>query len=293
MKTVPAKTIVTRITRGGWFGCDYNMNIYRGCTHGCIYCDSRSHCYHIENFDEVAAKENALEIIAHELSHKILRGVVGTGAMSDPYNQYEECFNLTGGALELLERYGFGVHVVTKSDLITRDIDLYKAIGENASVCLCLTVTTFDDELCKKIEPRAPVTSRRLAAIKELSQAGIYTGITLMPVLPFINDTWENVSAIVEAAAKSGAKFIYPLFGVTLREGQRGYFYDRLTENFPGKKEKYISRFGSSYQCDSPNAAGIWKRFAALCDRFGLFYNMRDIVAGYKSENKFEQLRLF
>jgi DNA repair photolyase len=294
MKTIPAKTIITRVKCGDtWFGCDYNMNIYRGCCHGCIYCDSRSDCYRVENFDRVAAKENALDIIGRELSHKVFHGVVGTGAMSDPYNPFEMRENLTRGALELLDRYGFGVHLITKSDLVTRDIDRLQAVGEHSPVCVCLTVTTFDDALCKKIEPRAPVTSQRLAAIKKLSQSGIFTGITLMPILPYINDTWENISAIVTAAAENGARFIYPFFGVTMRDSQREYLYNRLDENFPGMKEKYKQRFGNYYKCNSPNSSRLYRQFAELCGKYGLLYKMNEIIAAYKQGRTCEQLRLF
>lgn len=295
METVAAKTIITRCKSRAWFGTDYNMNIYRGCCHGCIYCDSRSDCYHIERFGIVRAKENALHIIRDELRSKVRTGVVGTGSMSDPYNPYEEREQLTRHALELLDAYGFGVAVTTKSDLIKRDLDVLQGIQEHSPVLCKVTVTTWDDHLASKVEPHAPSPSRRLEAVKALADAGLFTGILLMPVLPYLEDNEDNILEIVRRAAESGARFLYPAFGVTLRQNQREYFLDKLEEAFPEQrlKERYVRRYGSSYECHSPRAKALWQSFAAACDSAGLLYKMQDIVRGYKQGYADRQIRLF
>lgn len=283
IQEIPAKTIVTRSQHTqDWFGCDYNMNIYKGCCHGCIYCDSRSECYGVDHFDEVRCKQDALVIIERELKGKRKTGVVGTGAMSDPYNPYEATRKLTRGALTCIDRYGFGISTMTKSALITRDIDVYKRIAAHSPVCVMLTVTTADDALCSKIEPHVSLSSVRFAAVKELSEAGLFAGVLLMPLLPFINDTEENVSAIVVEAAKAGARFIYPAFGVTLRQNQRVHFYEQIDRLFPGTKQKYMETFGDSYNCTSPNVKALHSAFVSLCRQFGLAYKMDGIIAAYK-----------
>lgn len=282
MEYVKAKTLVSKTKTTGWFGNDYNMNIYRGCCHGCIYCDSRSECYRIDDFDTVKAKENALQLIRDDLRRKVKSGVIGTGAMSDPYNPFEEKHCLTRHALELVNAYGFGISIATKSPLVTRDIDILKDISSHSPVLVKLTVTTADDELCKRIEPNVPASSERFEALRKLSDAGIYCGVLLMPLLPFINDTEENVLQIVNRAHNCDAKFIYPAFGVTLRTNQRLHFYNKLDEQFPGLKSKYISRFGERYSCTSPNARALHAAFADACNKCGLLYKMSDIISGYK-----------
>ena len=294
MEFIPAKTIVSGFAEGNsWFGSNYNMNIYKGCCHGCIYCDSRSECYRVEDFDTVRAKENALATIERELKSKRRTGIVGTGAMSDPYNPFEKEFKLTKGALELIDRYRFGIAIATKSDLITRDSGLLKSISAHSPVLAKLTITTADDDLCKKIEPNAPPSSARFAAVKKLTDAGIFAGVLLMPVLPFIEDTAENIAGIVKLAHENGAKFIYPAFGVTLRQNQRDWFYQKLDESFPGMKAKYIKQFGDAYECRSPNAQTLWKTFQSECEQYGIIYKMPDIIEGYKSGYNEEQLSLF
>ncbi len=295
MKFIPAKTIISGYAPDNpWFGNNYNMNIYKGCCHGCIYCDSRSECYKVENFDEVRAKENALVIIERELKSKRKKGVIGTGAMSDPYNPFEKKYMLTGGALELINRYKFGVSIATKSDLIIRDIPVLKKIAAHSPVLVKITITAADDMLCNKIEPNAPPSSARFAAIKELSQEGIYSGILLMPVLPFLEDNEENITAITRLAYESGAKFIYPAFGVTLRQNQRDWYFKKLDEFFPSVKEKYIRQFGDAYECRSPKAKELWNLFKYQCDKNNILYRMEDIIKSYKHgyyDNK--QISLF
>lgn len=293
MEYISAKTIVTKKKDSSWFGTDYNMNIYKGCCHGCIYCDSRSECYRIEEFDKVRAKENALSIIRDELRRKVKTGVVATGSMSDPYNPYEKELQLTRRALELLEAFGFGVSIATKSTLITRDIDILKGIAEYSPVICKITVTSTDDEISKKIEPGAPVSSERLKAIKQLSDAGIYVGILFMPMLPFITDTEENILGMVQLAKEAGARFIYPSFGVTLRTNQRDHFYQHLDLEFPGLKEKYIAKYGLRYQCGIPGAKAKYEKFAKECQENKIFYTMSDIILDYKRPYTHKQMSLF
>ena len=294
MEFIPAKTIISGYAASNpWFGNNYNMNIYKGCCHGCIYCDSRSECYGVENFDKVRAKENALALIARELKSKRRSGVIGTGAMSDPYNPFEKEFKLTRGALELIDRYGFGVSIATKSDLISRDIDILKAISAHSPVLIKITITTADDILCKKIESNVATSSERFATIKKLADKGIFAGVLLMPVLPFIEDNEDNISNIIKLAHESGAKFIYPAFGVTLRKNQRAWYYSKLDEHFPSIKGKYIKQYGNAYECPSPKSKELWKLFQWECDKKGILYRMDDIIKNYKQGYGNAQLSLF
>ena len=295
MEYIPAKSIVNRTKDPSWFGTEYNMNIYRGCCHGCIYCDSRSDCYHIDGFDQVKAKADALRIIRDDLERKAKPGVVATGSMSDPYNPFEEELQLTRRALTLLEAYGFGVAVATKSDLIVRDIDVLSSIHRTMPAICKITLTTCGDALAAKVEPGAPPPSRRLAAVERLSGAGIFTGILMMPILPFLEDSPENIRDIVDRAADAGAKFIYPALGMTCRAGQREYFYQQLERRFPGQglAERYRRRYGDRYQCASPRARALWEVFREVCNRRGILYSMGHIVAASRRGHETDQLSLF
>ena len=269
------------------------MNIYRGCSHGCIYCDSRSVCYKIDDFDTVKAKKDALRIIRDDLLKKRKPGVVGTGAMSDPYNPHEKELKLTRNALELLNAYRFGVAISTKSTLISRDINILKDIQAKAPVLVKITITTADDDLSKIIEPGAPVSKERFAVIKTLTDNGLYAGILMMPILPFIEDTEENIIGIVNKAKENGARFIFPAIGMTLRQGNREYYYEKLDQFFPGVKEKYVKRYGERYSCSSPAAKRLWNMFTQECNNARMLYQMKDIVAGYKRGYTLRQLNLF
>lgn len=284
MQTIPAKTIVTRNKNTAWFGCEYNMNLYRGCCHGCLYCDSRSDCYHTEDFTTVRAKQNALRIVRDNLAHRVKRGVVNSGAMSDPYNPFEKKEQLTRNALALLDAYEFGAALATKSNLIVRDIDILKSIQLHSPVLCKITITTPHDALAKKLEPAAPSPTERFEAVAQLAAAGIFAGILLMPVLPFLQDDDAAILAVVHRAAAAGARFVYPYFGLTMRSGQREYFFAGLEKAFPGKglAAQYRSRFGTRYHCPSPRAKQLWATFTAACNEAGLLYNMRDIVAAYR-----------
>jgi len=293
MDYIPAKTIVTHVKHHNWFGIDYNMNIYRGCSHGCIYCDSRSLCYRLENFDTIRAKQDALRIIRDDLLKKRKRGVIGTGAMSDPYNPFEREHKLTRNALELINAYRFGVAIATKSDLICRDAAVLKDIQVHSPVLVKMTITTADDNLCKIVEPQAPLSSERFSAVRALSDIGVYAGVLMMPLLPFINDTEENIITIVRKAKENGARFIYGDMGMTLRAGNREYYYENLDKHFPGIKEKYIKKYDERYHCSSPNAKRLWSIFADECNRLGLRYDMKDIIIDYKRGYTAKQLELF
>lgn len=294
MEFISAKTILSGYRNGDqWFGENYRMNIYKGCCHGCIYCDSRSEVYRVENFDKVRAKENALALIARELAAKQRRGVIATGAMSDPYNPFEKEYALTRGALELVDSSRFGISIATKSGLITRDLEILKSIQKHSPVLVKITITAANDLLSEKVEPYAAVSSKRFAVIRKLSESGIFSGILLMPVLPFLEDNEENISGIVRLAYENKAKFIYPAFGVTLRQNQREWYYKKLDESFPGLKARYIQQFGNAYECLSPNLKSLWQLFQKECNRFGLLYKMEDIIKGYTEGYGGRQLSLF
>ena len=281
MDYIPAKHILIRSKSTAWFGTDHTVNLYRGCCHGCLYCDSRSDWYRNPDFDRVTAKSDALRILRDELARKVRPAFIAMGAMSDPYNPFEEELLLTRHALELIDAYDCGVSVDTKSDLIVRDIDLYQSIQAHSPVICKLTVTTVDEDLAAKVEPRAPSPAQRLAAIRSLAQAGLFCGVLLMPVLPFLEDRPEQVLSVVDRSADAGAKFIYSGFGVTMRQGQREYFLRELDRAFPGEhlSRRYLARYGDRYRCPSPRARELWEVFAARCRERGLLYQMPHIVS--------------
>lgn len=295
IEEIPAKTLVQKVRAGnyGWFGIDYNMNLYKGCSHGCIYCDSRSNCYRIEEFDRVRVKADTADMLWKELKSKREKGVVGIGAMSDTYNPYEKKLEVTRNALKILGDYGFGVSIDTKSALVARDADLIKRIAQEHSAIVKLTITTADDELSKKIEPYVNVSSKRFEALKELSLAGIFCGVLMTPLLPFITDSEENIKEIVKLTYENGGKFVYCMFGVTLRENQREYFYEQLDKKFYGVAHQYIQCFGTAYVCESLKRKQLQKLLESECKKYGLLFNMKDIVEGYKRPKEYQQLSLF
>jgi len=276
IKEIQAKTLLARVKgRDDWFGLYYNMNLYRGCQHQCIYCDSRSECYQIEDFDhDVLVKANAIELLRRELRGKRVTGTIGTGSMNDPYMPLEAEIRLTRRALEVIAEFGFPVHAITKSDLVLRDLDLLEEIRRKTYAAVTFTVTTADDALSKRLEPGAPVSSLRLAAMRTLSQGGLLTGITLMPVLPFIEDSEENIRQVVTLAADNGARYILPAFGMTLRDRQRTYYYKKLDRLFPGLRLRYESTFGERYSASAQNAGRLANVFNDLCRGFGIATKM-------------------
>lgn len=289
MELIPTKSILQKATYGNqWFGIDYNMNLYKGCSHKCIYCDSRSNCYQITDFDRVRGKENEIAILSQELKGKRKKGVIGIGAMSDTYNPLEKHYEITKKALQLISYYGFGVSIETKSDLIVRDISILEEINSKADVILKFTITTADDNLAKLIEPGVCVSSERWMAMKQLSEAGLFVGTLLTPILPFITDTEENIKQIIRFSVENGAKFVFSMGGVSLRENQRDYYYQQLDKLFPGLKEKYIKTYGNEYFCYSLQN---WKNlFEKECTKYGLLYKMEDIIKAYRKEADTKQL---
>ncbi len=276
IKEIQAKTLLSHVKQPDpWFGLKYNMNLYRGCQHRCIYCDSRSECYQIEDFDgEVLVKANAIELLQKELPRKRKKGTIGTGSMNDPYMPVERKLNLTGRALKVIARFGFPVHVLTKSDLVLRDVEILQDINR-AYAAVSFTITTADDALGKKVEPGASRVSDRFAAIRTLAEHGIYTGITMMPILPYLEDNEENITAIVEKAREFGAAYIIPSFGMTLRDRQRMYYYQKLDELFPGVRRHYQARYGNQYSCVPGNVERLAEVFYGLCEKHNISTRMK------------------
>lgn len=239
------------------------MNLYRGCTHGCIYCDSRSSIYQINHeFEDIEVKENALELLKKSLINKRQKVMIGTGSMADPYMPLEKRIEYTRNALKLIYKYGHGFTCITKSDLILRDLDLIKKINEKTKAVVQMTLTTADEDLCKVLEPNVCTTKRRVEVLKTLNENGIPTIVWLCPILPFINDTEENINRIIDYCIDSNVKGILcHQMGMTLRDGNREYFYKKLDENFPGLKEKYIAHFKNNYEIPSPHNAKLMKIF--------------------------------
>ena len=290
MHFVDAKGILT--TNGGQCG----MNIYRGCSHGCIYCDSRSKCYHFTHpFEDIEVKQNAPELLERALKSKRKKCVIGTGAMSDPYMHCEEELKLTRKCLEIIKAYGFGVAVQTKSDRILRDIDLLDEINREAKSVVQMTLTTYDDDLCAVLEPNVCNTKRRIEVLERMRERGIPTVVWLTPVLPFINDRLENITAILNECVRVGVKGVIDFgMGLTLREGDREYYYAALDKHFPGMKHKYIQTYGNAYELPSPNSRELTELKRQICKENGILYKP-DEVFQYMSElpEKYPQMSLF
>lgn len=274
IREIEAKTLLSSVKQPDeWFGLKYNMNLYRGCQHQCIYCDSRSECYQIENFADILVKANAVELLERELSHKRIVGTIGTGSMNDPYMPVEERFNLTGQALKVIARYGFPVHILTKSHLVLKDLDTLQSI-KRVYAAVSFTITTADDSLGRKVEPGAPLVSERLRAMRILAEHGILTGALMMPILPFIEDNEENISAVISKAKEAGATYIIPWIGMSLRDRQRDYYYVQLDRLFPGLRQRYQRAYGERYTCPAPRASQLERHFHAECTRLDLLTRM-------------------
>ena len=272
------------------------MNIYRGCSHGCIYCDSRSKCYHFTHpFEDIEVKQNAPELLDKALRTKRKRCMIATGAMSDPYMHCEEKLQLTRKCLEVILRNGFGVVVQTKSDRILRDIDLLDEINRTAKCVVQMTLTTYDDDLCKILEPNVCNTKRRIEVLKIMQERGIPAIVWLTPILPFINDTEENITAILNECVSAGVKGVIDFgMGLTLRDGDREYYYAALDRHFPGLKERYIRRYGNAYELPSPKADKLTRIFQSICREKGIMSTPEECFS-YMRElpEKYEQLSLF
>jgi len=272
------------------------MNLYRGCTHGCIYCDSRSKCYGFTHaFEDIEVKKNAPELLEKALKSKRKPCMIGTGAMCDPYMHCEKELKLTRKCLEIIEKYGFGVAVQTKSDLILRDLDLLKSINEKSKCVVQMTLTTYDEELCRIIEPNVCTTKERVRVLEICRDNGIPTVVWLSPVLPFINDTKENIDGILDYCINAEVHGIICFgMGVTLREGDREYFYAALDRHFPGMKERYHKKYGFSYELNSDNNNELMGIFRRRCREHGIISNVNKCFSYlHEFPEKYEQLSLF
>ena len=282
----------------GILSAENGMNIYRGCTHGCIYCDSRSTCYHFtHSFEDVEVKRNAPLLLEEKLRSKRKKCMIGTGAMCDPYMHCEEELKLTRRCLEIIDHYEFGVAILTKSDRILRDLDLLKSIHKKAKCVVQMTLTTYDDELCKILEPNVCVTSRRFEVMKILRDEGIPTVVWFTPILPFLNDTMENVEGILDDCVQAGVKGVLIFnMGVTLRDGDREYFYEALDKHFPGLREKYQKKYGYAYEVVSDHNEELMNILRDTCEKNGIMHNPHQIFSYLNEfpENKgYEQLKLW
>lgn len=272
------------------------MNLYRGCTHGCIYCDSRSSCYQMSHdFEDVAVKENAPMLLEEALRKKRHLCMIGTGAMCDPYLHLEEQLRLTRRCLEIIEKYGFGLSILTKSDRILRDVDLLCSIQENAKCVVQMTLTTYDERLCRILESHVCTTRQRYSVLKAMQHRHIPTVVWLSPILPFLNDTEQNLRGILEYCFDADVKGILCFgMGVTLREGDREYFYAQLDKYFPGMKQQYIRSFGNAYECSSPNQRKLMSIFHEECSRRGVLHEPEQIFHYLRDfPEKTQQLSLF
>lgn len=267
------------------------MNIYRGCTHGCIYCDSRSECYGMKHpFENVEVKANAPELLAKALSSKRSRCMIGTGSMSDPYIPIEEELKLTRRCLKIIAEQGFGLSIQTKSDLILRDMDLLRQINEKSKCVVQMTLTTADDELCKIVEPGVCTTRRRFEVLKKMHENGIPTIVWLSPILPWINDSQSNVNGILSLCARAQVRGVICFgMGLALRNGNREYFYEKLDENFKGLSQRYRSAFGSSYECSSPNQERLMNIFYDTCRIYSI---TSDLEANFRFLSEFPDPQL-
>ena len=290
MHFADAKGILTG--SGGHFG----MNIYRGCSHGCIYCDSRSKCYQFTHaFEDIEVKQNAPQLLEAAIRSKRKRAMIGTGSMSDPYMHCEEELQLTRKCLGIIYENGFGVAIQTKSDLILRDIELLDEINRSAKCVVQMTLTTYDDDLCKILEPNVCNTKRRIEVLEKMQERGIPTVVWLTPILPFINDTEENITAILKECVSVGVKGIIDFgMGLTLREGDREYYYAALDKFFPGVKQQYIKRYGNAYELPSPNAKDLIAIFRSICNENGILSTPDDCF-GFMQElpDRYKQMSMF
>ena len=261
------------------------MNLYRGCTHGCIYCDSRSNCYQMNHeFEDIEVKENAIELLENTLRRKRKHCIIGTGSMSDPYMPLEAQLEYTRKALLLIEKYGFGATLITKSDRVLRDLDILKRINQKTKAVVQMTLTTADEALCKLVEPNVSTTKQRFEALEILRENNIPTVVWLCPVLPYINDTEDNIRRILDMCVAAKVRGIICFgMGLTLREGNREYFYRQLDKSFPGLKERYIREYGNQYVINSPKSAELMRLFHRTCEQNGIMHD-NDLIFEYLSQ---------
>lgn len=274
------------------------MNLYRGCSHGCIYCDSRSKCYHMDHaFEDIEVKENAVELLACALTRKRKKCMIGTGAMTDPYIPLEMEMGNVRKVLELIYEKGFGFTVITKSSRVLRDLDLLQKINEKTKCVVQMTLTTYDEALCRKLEPHVSTTHERFQTLKTLRDAGIPTVVWLSPILPFINDTQDNISGILDMCVEAEVRGVICFgMGLTLREGNREYFYSQLDRLFPGLKEKYIRLYGNRYMVESPRGESLMRLFHQTCGQNGIMHDNDQIfqyLHEFEEKGQAEQLSIW
>ena len=274
------------------------MNITRGCTHGCIYCDSRSEIYGMDHdFEDVEIKINAPDLLQKRLASKRSRCMIGTGSMSDPYMPVKENLEIVRKCLEIIDRYGFGLTIITKSHLILRDLPLLKSINEKSKCLVQMTLTTYDEDLCKILEPKVSTTKKRFETLKTLKENGIETVVWLCPILPYINDTRENIKGIMNYCIEAGVYGVLCFgMGLTLRDGNREYFYRKLEESFPGLEQKYKEKFGNSYSIGSENNKELMGIYHRMCEENGIVHNNDEIfryLSTFPDNDKDAQLSLF
>ena len=263
------------VTAKGLLSAQNGMNLYRGCRHGCIYCDSRSACYRMEHpFEDIEVKQNALTLLEDALRRKRRPCMIATGSMSDPYTPPEEELRYTRRALELILQYGFGITLLTKSSLVLRDLDLLQRINSQTKCVVQMTLTTWEESLCRILEPNVSTTTERFAALMKLKEAGIPTVVWLCPILPFLNDTAENINRLLDCCEQAGVRGIVQFgMGVTLRQGNREYFYRQLDRHFPGLKERYIRTYGNAYVLESPNSRDLLELLHRRCRDAGILHD--------------------
>lgn len=274
------------------------MNLYRGCTHGCIYCDSRSKCYRMDHdFEDIEVKLRAADLLENTLKKKRNKGMIATGSMTDPYVPIEAELKITRKCLNIIDRFDFGVVIQTKSNLIMRDIDILESIHKKTKCIVAMTLTTYDEELCKKLEPNVCTTKERVEVLMEMKKRGIPTIVWLDPFLPFINDTEENLRGLMNYCIEAGVYGIMNFgIGLTLREGNREYFYSQLDKLFPGMKERYIETYGDSYEVNSPDNERLMKIFTKLCEEHNIVYDKEELfryMREYKNKQVGTQMSLF
>lgn len=286
------------VTAKGILSAKNGMNLYRGCSHGCIYCDSRSKCYQMNHaFEDIEVKENAVLLLEDALKRKRQKCMIGMGSMTDPYIPLELELEHTRKSLELIERYGFGATLITKSDRILRDLDVLQKINEKTKCVVQMTLTNTEDELSRKLEPGVCTTTRRFEVLKILRDAGIPTVVWMTPILPFINDAKENVSGLLDMCIEAKVKGIICFgMGLTLREGNREYFYENLDRHFPGMKEKYIRAYGNQYEISSPKHKELWRMFHQRCAEHGIMHDNDEIfryLSEFEDKQAAEQISLW
>ena len=255
------------------------MNLYRGCSHGCIYCDSRSKVYNMQHsFEDIEIKSNAIELLEKALRGKRKKCMIGMGSMTDPYIPLEKEIQNTRKALELICKYDFGATLITKSASVLRDLDILKEINKKTKCVIQMTLTTFDEKLCEIIEPNVSTTKERFEILKILNKNNIPAVVWLTPVLPFINDTKENLAGILDYCVKAKVYGVICFgMGVTLREGNREYFYEKLDKFFPAIEEKYIKTYGNNYILNSPDNKYLMNIFYKTCKQHNIVCDNNEI----------------